>query len=597
MAPTTQADGIEHASSSEALKHGKSGTARGHKALAPALLLLALQASSRLLTFVLNQAMIRISDPGVYGTAHIKLDVLLSLILFLSREGVRAAALRHPSDLPNSSSTRPPPRSIRVLHLAPVLAGLTLACAVSRCISFIDEAALQAQPMFAQTLHLYLASTVFELLAEPLYLHALSPYGGRDLILRVKAEGAASVTKAMVTLATCFSLSLDAFSLTPSARGLMSFGLGQLAYGLTVLVVFALTYFRRWGIGATLRLYDLRDAKSDLTGHGSSHPSSTPYRLAMTLALQTVVKFLATEADKIAVSRLGTLQDQGGYALGVNYASLPLRILFQPLEESARFQFSSTKTAQVEQPRKHIDVSEAPKRSTFGGSTGQINNSNASQAATSTSTSPNVAESQDHGTQASLSLLRSLLQLHSTLGLLLLCFLPPLSMPVIHFLSGPQWLSTSAARTLSCFSFFLPVAGFSGILEGLVQSVASEEQLKRYSRVILGSSLGFVLALYSLTRFTSLTIEESLVFASTISMLIRAFAGWRFAKRFFGSRPLTLGSLLPSKQTSLMAVTGAVVARRAASASLSGSAKLGLSTHMPVLVAAATFGLASLGSL
>ena len=48
----------------------------------------------RLTSFVLNQSMISYTTPEVLGLAAISLELLLSTLLFLSREGIRMACLR-----------------------------------------------------------------------------------------------------------------------------------------------------------------------------------------------------------------------------------------------------------------------------------------------------------------------------------------------------------------------------------------------------------------------------------------------------------------------------------------------------------------------
>ena len=49
--------------------------------------LVLLQVFSRVVTFVLNQALVRLVSPQVFGTTSIQFELLLSTILFLSREG------------------------------------------------------------------------------------------------------------------------------------------------------------------------------------------------------------------------------------------------------------------------------------------------------------------------------------------------------------------------------------------------------------------------------------------------------------------------------------------------------------------------------
>jgi oligosaccharide translocation protein RFT1 len=48
----------------------------------------------KLLTFGMNQVIVRHSSPEVFGIAAVQLELLLSTLLFLSREGIRLALLR-----------------------------------------------------------------------------------------------------------------------------------------------------------------------------------------------------------------------------------------------------------------------------------------------------------------------------------------------------------------------------------------------------------------------------------------------------------------------------------------------------------------------
>jgi len=50
----------------------------------------------RLVTFTANQGMLRLAGPEVFGVAAIQLELLLSSLLFLSREGLRLAVVKLP---------------------------------------------------------------------------------------------------------------------------------------------------------------------------------------------------------------------------------------------------------------------------------------------------------------------------------------------------------------------------------------------------------------------------------------------------------------------------------------------------------------------
>jgi len=66
------------------------------KAMAGASYLVLLMTLHRAATFVLNQLLLRYTDPAVFGAASVRLELLLGTALFVAREGVRLALLRVP---------------------------------------------------------------------------------------------------------------------------------------------------------------------------------------------------------------------------------------------------------------------------------------------------------------------------------------------------------------------------------------------------------------------------------------------------------------------------------------------------------------------
>lgn len=537
-------------------------------AVSPALLLIGLQMGTRLFTFVLNQALVRLSDPSVYGAAHIHLELLLGIVLFLSREGIRAASLRQQSPSSTAAKTSRSTSSNGNLPLIPIPVGVALA-AIALPLFTRSSPELTDRPYFAEVMRLYLASALLELLSEPIYLHALSPQGGRNIALRVKAEGMAAIAKGAVTLAAIATLQRD--------QALLAFGLGQFAYGAVVLVTFVGSYVARLGLSATKDLYiPRRSAATRQKAEASSSQASTS-QLALSLSIQSIFKHLLTEADKLAVSRLASLEDQGGYALGTNYASLPLRVLYQPLEESSRFQFSSQ----------------------LGGE----NDTNNKKQRSGTKS----AKDDERAVSSSLSLLRALLHLHTYLGLLLLAFLRPLAKPFILIVSGAQWVSTSAPRTLAAYAYFLPALGWAGILEGFLQSTASESELKQYNSIILASSVTFGLTLWAQTQTNLVTTEEALISASTLAMAVRAAWGWRYASKFFlarkSSQTISLRDVKPSNATLSALVAAAAMNVWVASTgagvddSISSKHTSSLNAYVPILLTSVSTGVAVLGAI
>ncbi|BGP19859.1 hypothetical protein JCM10213_003168 [Rhodosporidiobolus nylandii] len=295
---------------------------RSKSVLSTTLALIALQISSRLLSFGLNQALLRSTSPAAFGLATIRFDTLIGTVLFLLREGVRGAVVRTRS----TSSTPSASRLRRQTYLLPVLLSpLAL-------LSFLLYSHLSTPPSppsyFNLTLTLYTLSTLLELFSEPLYLRTLEDWESLTTG-RVRVEGAATLLKAVATLAVVRSVEQE--------DALLAFGAGQLVYSASI-----------WA-GLALLLYRFSPTAAAATPVGGVGISRVEGRyldpeikeLGWALTKQSVVKQLLTEGDKLAVGRFGSSEDMGGYAVALNYGSLIARILFQPLEESSRLYFSS----------------------------------------------------------------------------------------------------------------------------------------------------------------------------------------------------------------------------------------------------------------
>jgi len=192
-------------------------------------------------------------------------------------------------------------------------------------------------------------------------------------------------------------------------------------------------------------------------------------RLALTMTSQSVVKFLLTEGDKVIISWFSPLQDQGGYAIAVNYGqclfsfstvrpsfptspdvylslhsgSLVARIVFQPVEETCRVYFSKVFTS--------------PSKS----ATNAPSDENLRQAATS---------------------LISLLSVQSSMSIVLLVFGTAYMPIALHILLPQQYFSTSAPKVLEAWVWYIPLLAFNGGLEAFLSSVATSHDLNKQSR-------------------------------------------------------------------------------------------------------------------
>ena len=258
--------------------------------------LVALQGGSRLLTFVMNQVILRMTTPEVFGTVTIQLEFLLNTILFLSRESFRGALVR--SHLPLE----------RVLEISSYVPRIGVAVTLLACTLYAKTAssAVAAQPLFVTSVALYGLAAVLELMSEPSFI--ANQVTGQTR-LRVRIEGLAVIGRAVVTLLFIYR----------SSPPLLAFALGQLVYACILLVLFKSTGIRNVPERAS-PTGDVKETKA----------------LLWALAGQSVVKQFLTEGDKLIVSRVVSIREQGAYAVALNYGMLSPMIYQRLLESQNR---------------------------------------------------------------------------------------------------------------------------------------------------------------------------------------------------------------------------------------------------------------------
>ncbi|KAM5542072.1 hypothetical protein V8D89_004382 [Ganoderma adspersum] len=446
--------------------------------------LVLLQVFSRIITFVLNQALVRLVSPQVFGTTSIQFELLLSTILFLSREGVRNALLRASSQkTTDRGSTNP---LVTNISLLPVALGIPTAIASALIYLGSSSVTTSSQPHFQTSVLLYVLAAFFELLSEPMYIRTQNEL---RFHVRVRAEGTAVMLKTITTFLVLVLASED--------YALVAFALGQTAYGLTMLVSFAIACRDNLNFipkQVTVTVKDHEEKK---------YFEPTLFNLSVAMTGQSLVKHFLTEGDKFLVSRLSPLADQGGYAVAANYGSLIARMVLQPIEETARVFFSKTLTSES------VPASESSPRSN----------------------APTTAQSKESLRTAS-TVLTTLLLAFTHLLLLLTTFAPPYLPLALSLVLPHKYLATSAPRILAVYVYYVPAMAFNGVLEAFLASAASPADLRAQARWLLVFSALFVAGAAGLARGAGLG-DAGLVWANVGNLALRAAYAWGFARRFF----------------------------------------------------------------
>ncbi|KAG8908982.1 Oligosaccharide translocation protein rft1, partial [Tulasnella sp. 403] len=467
--------------------------------LATASSLVLLQLLSRLVTFALNQSLVRLASPAVFGTASIQFELLLSTILFLSREGVRNALMRTPlgGNGPTASSQgndtpKSIPRHVANISFLPTLLGIPIAFVSTSLYLLNASKTTRAQPYFTTSVLVYALSAILELLSEPLYIRAQTELKFR---IRVKAEGTAVIAKAAVTVAVML--------VGGEETALLAFAIGQAAYGVVVLASFWKAYpgyLQVWPSVVDERL------RENVRWH---YFDADLLQLSFAMTSQSLLKHLLTEGDKLVVSKVSSLEDQGGYAVASNYGSLVARIVFQPIEETSRVYFSKTLASETREPP------------------------DAAKAKSKSSTESGLPSSDAVG--GAFTVLALLVLLHTHLALILSAYLPPYLPLILRILLPQRYHSTSAPQILALYPLLLPVMAFNGILEAFFASASTPESLRLQSRFLVIASISCAGLVWLLVEHYHL-VRTGLAWANLANLALRAvWAAW-WTRNWFNSR-------------------------------------------------------------
>ena len=381
----------------------------------------------KILTFSLNQVLIRVTDPGTFGYAAIPFELFLSTMLFLSREGIRLSILRRQKCDHNDH------QSIVNISWFPFIVLLLLSCAI-----YFN---LQLQPDGINSdvrtnVFLYAVGATLESLGEPWY----NIYSSIGVVRnRLRAEMAALTARTLTTLICVVYFDL----------GIKAFGCAQVAYGFTstlVLILHSKSYLSTRNNDKNIFIPKLLPKKEfDLMVEFSWFETlgGSYLKAACSMTGTIALKHFITESDKIILSFRSSHYDQGVYAMANNYCSLVARIFFYPIEESCRMTFSKL-------------ISNLRTKNLLA----ELKNPESPEAKASSENS----DGQKHMDLKSLfNILFSVLELNLMVVLYFPIFGPLYSRLFTKLCLGNKWYSEETISTISYFCLYIPVLGLNGL--------------------------------------------------------------------------------------------------------------------------------------
>ncbi|KAK1762624.1 oligosaccharide translocation protein RFT1, variant [Phialemonium atrogriseum] len=518
----------------------------GGVAVRGASLLILLQVTSRAITFVANQVLLRYLTASLLGVSA-QLEAYHLSVLFFARESLRVAIQRQQGADPTGSGSGSGPATQALVNAAyvPVLLGSIAAPLLGWLyLSSSSSSSSATTPGLALSTCIFALAAVAELLTEPAFAVAQRR---QRFAVRARAEAAGAFARCAVTLAAAVVASRRGLDV-----GVLPFALGQAGYAAALMAVygwygaglareegkgeegFSLLPARIVGAAASGEELKRRDGSG---GGGGDYVLSYFYRptlqLASSMMLQSLVKHVLTQGDTFLVSVLSTPTAQGVYALANNYGGLVARLVLQPIEESSRTYFSrvlaSTADNTSDETRVVVVVAAAPERKAV------------------------VRARAD---------LQSLLRVYLLLSLVVTALGPAAAPRLLSLVAGSHWVGSGAGSCLSTYVWYIPLLAVNGVSEAFVASVATEAEVHRQSAWMTAFSLVFAGA-----GFVSLRVLDlgavGLVWANGINMTCRIVWCAAFIARYFGrlGEPFDIQGILPGPWGVLASVVTSQVIR------------------------------------
>lgn len=468
-----------------------------------------LQIGSRMVTFALNTAIARIVPQGTFAIAHMQLQLLLNIILPLSREAFRRAILRVPLDAKDPSYRMKAEKLLNFSYFSILLSVLVMPLAT---VIFLKTSTVEelSTPGYQEVILWVAAAAFVEILSEPLYTLA-----NHRLMFG---------TRAAVELLAIIIKSLISFVMVVIFQaGLVSFGIATFFYCLTVTIGYWVYFgfLRPLPEFPTLKsllphriMVKNEDGKPVLL----SWSESTNVNLSQFFApfqWQTLQKILLHEGEKIVLRGAETLDIQGVYAVVNVLGSLVVRFVFSWLEEGLFPLFSALLVQALAIPERRI---------------GNERNETQSDAATSSSQASTSAKTRKMLLKKAGIILGLLSKLMSYIGLIFACFGPAYAFLLLDLLYTSKYSKTVAPVFLGWYCLYIFIMAVNGITEAFAHSAASPRVLNYLNIAMVAQSVLFVVSALFLLRDG---YQAGIIMANCIVMSSRIVLSVGFIRRFF----------------------------------------------------------------
>ena len=496
-------------SENEGVKRGKNDVDILNKSTTGASFLMLTQLFTKMLTFLLNQLLIRLISPRVFGISAY-LEFIVSMVLFFSREGERLSIQRTrdiSSENDNNTKHRADKyvegtrvgtlQSIINFGYIPLVVGgpLSVAILVWQYHSQNFQESLLKMPYYRASVLLVWLLIMLELVAEPLY--AINQFQ-LNFKKRSKYESVGVFGRCIITFAiiAIVQKTWRASNLEYDGLAVVAFAAGQFGYSLLIFLQYQLSF------ASENQMKPLEEQNSLLVRKISAQWENTSFyfnekifAIWRSLFILMIFKHFLTEGDKLLINYLCTVEEQGTYAVVCNYGSIIARLVFQPIEESLRLLFTKMLSTKSEENMKK-----------------------------------------------SYNVMKYLGIFYLNLSLLIgIAGYSNAAYFLLILLGGKasKWASTGIFDIFPQYIVYIPFLAFNGILEAFFNSVADGSDIRRFSIFMSFLTIIVLCSLYAFIAHFELGLS-GLILANALNMTLRIGYCSIYIKSFYSKNGLEI---------------------------------------------------------
>ncbi|KAJ8370549.1 hypothetical protein SKAU_G00105770 [Synaphobranchus kaupii] len=438
-----------------------------------------LQVMFRVLTFLLNAFTLRFVSKELIGVVNVRLTLLYSTLVFLSREAFRRACL-------SSGSEQNWRQIINLLWLTVPLGVLWASVLGCVWLWLLEAPDPQAIPYYGPAVVLFALAALQELLAEPLWVLAQAHMFVR---LKVVAESLAMVARCLLTMTLV---------VWAPQWGLYIFSAAQLVYTGFLVLCYAVFFLHFLSSGEAERQSFPLCRVGDLLPSrvcGESVVNWKLARLTWSFFKQSFLKQILTEGERYVMTFLNVLNfgDQGIYDIVNNLGSMVARFVFLPIEESFYVFFAKV----LERGRQ-------------------------------------VRHQRQEEVAMAAEVLECLLKFVLVVGLIITVFGYAYSYLALDLYGGSLLSSGTGPSLLRCYSGYVLLLAVNGVTECFTFAAMSKEEVDRYNLVMLALSVSFLFLSYFLTWWHG---SVGFILANCLNMGLRIAHSLFFIHRYFLHSP------------------------------------------------------------